>query len=57
MADRPNALTSHEVTLRYLPGITTAHRVKFGSRILPIAGFRNVDERNRVLELDCTEGA
>jgi len=57
VADRPNALTSHEVTLRYLPGITTAHRVKFGSRILPIAGFRNVDERNRVLELDCTEGA
>lgn len=54
--ERSVSLGTHEVTLRYVAGLTTSHRLKFGSRYLLIAGIVNMDEENRVLELDCTEG-
>lgn len=53
------ASTTHKVTLRYDPdlaAINAAWRVLFGSRVLVIDGVNNVDERNKTLELLCTEG-
>lgn len=48
-------ITSHLVTIRYLSGVTTACRVKFGSRVFNVRGVGNVDERNRTLLLACEE--
>jgi len=56
VADRSVPLGTHEVTMRYFSGLTTDHRLKFGTRYLSIAGIVNVDEANRLYELDCTEG-
>ena len=47
---------SHRVTLRHRSGVTTAMRVKFGSRILNIRSVINAEERDRALELLCEEG-
>lgn len=56
-ADKAQAVTTHKVRFRYVSGITTAMRVKFGSRVLTINGIVNPDERNIELQLDCTEVA
>lgn len=45
-----------EIDMRYLPGITAALRVLYGTRIFEILGINNVDERNRELILTCKEG-
>jgi SPP1 family predicted phage head-tail adaptor len=44
-----------KVRCRYLTGILTTHRVLFGTRILAINAVINLDERNRELNLMCTE--
>lgn len=49
------AEASHEVELRYLPGLTPKMRFKFGMRILDIGFIRNVEERNRQLLVDVVE--
>tara|TARA_Y100000310_G_scaffold329295_1_gene398871 strand:+ start:549 stop:896 length:348 start_codon:yes stop_codon:yes gene_type:complete len=46
---------THEIRMRYRPGITQAMRVKFGTRVLNILGVRNIDERNEELVLRCEE--
>ncbi|MGE4043320.1 MAG: phage head closure protein [Acetobacteraceae bacterium] len=46
-----------KVRMRYLPGLTTAHRIRFGSRLLNIREVLNIEERNIVHELICDEGA
>lgn len=53
------ASTTHKVTLRYdadIAAIDASWRVLFGTRVLVIDGVNNVEERNRTLELLCTEG-
>lgn len=51
---------THVVTVRYqsdLESLTGKDRVLFGSRTFNIVGLpRNIDERNRVLAMDVTEG-
>lgn len=50
---------SHRVTVRYctdIAAIDNSWRVVFEGRYLPIEGVRNLDERNRTLELVCIEG-
>lgn len=47
---------THKVTIRYLDGVTSDMRVKFGERYLQIKGIRTVDERKRFIELACEEG-
>ena len=50
---------SHRVTVRYcaeIGAVDNSWRVVFEGRYLPIEGVRNLDERNRTLELVCIEG-
>ena len=47
---------THQVRIRYLPGVTSAMRVVFNGRILEIvAPPINKDERNVMLEMLCRE--
>lgn len=59
-AAQKQASTTHLVTIRYgsyVSGIDASWRVMFGSRIFTIdAPPRNIDERNKQLDLLCTEG-
>jgi SPP1 family predicted phage head-tail adaptor len=50
------ARLSHRVTMRWLPGLEASMRVLFGSRPFNIRWIRNLDERNRWIELLCEEG-
>jgi SPP1 family predicted phage head-tail adaptor len=54
-AGQQNAMRTHQVTIRYCPGIDETCRVLFGSRALVIVGVRNLDEKNVTLMLDCVE--
>ena len=47
---------THRVRLRHRSDVTTAMRVKFGTRIFNIRAVINPDERDRLLELLCEEG-
>lgn len=47
------AETTVKVTIRYLPGITPDHRLKFRGRIYDIQSIINTEERNQELELMC----
>lgn len=47
---------THKVGIRYLSGVTSDMRVKFGTRYLQIKGIRILDERKRFMELACEEG-
>lgn len=54
-AQTAQAETSHKITLRYLPWLTVFHRIKFADRYFLIESIRNIDERNREMELRCIE--
>lgn len=43
--------TTHRVRIRYRPGLTAAHRLKFGDRILHIDSVVDPQERHRELEI------
>jgi len=47
--------TTHVVVLRYLAGVTTKHRIQFGTRTFEILAALNPGERNRQLNLECRE--
>ena len=51
------AVTKHTVTIRYRPGVTPKHRLKFCGRVLSIAGVIDVEERNVELQILCSEAA
>lgn len=40
-------VVTHKVGMRYLPGVTTAHRIKFGSRYFDIKSVIIVQEKQR----------
>jgi SPP1 family predicted phage head-tail adaptor len=48
---------SHEVTIRYRPGVHTGQRLVFDGRIFRIRAILNPEERNRFLKILCEEGA
>jgi len=54
-AQQTQAKTTHTVTIRYRPGITTDCRVIFSSRIFQIDAIQNPAESNRYLILLCSE--
>lgn len=63
-ADQTVATSSHVFTVRYLPSDTPGvplirpeHRLNFKGRIFNIDFINNVDERNRQLDVFCTEDA
>lgn len=55
-AEAAQSEVSHRVTLRYRAAITAAMRVNYGGRYFNIRAVRNINERDDVLILDCTEG-
>ena len=46
---------SHEIALRYLPGVLPAMRFREDARVFHIVSVINVDERNRWLKCLCEE--
>lgn len=46
---------SHEIVLRYRPGIEPAMRLRLGARVFEIAAVINIDERNRWTRCLCVE--
>src|SRR5262245_40462348 len=49
------AQATHIVTTPYLSGVTTKTEVVFGTRVFRVADVTNPDERNRELQLMCSE--
>ena len=54
-AGQLKASSSTTMTIRYYSGLTTRHRVKFGSRIFGITGIQVDSEVKRFQKLTCTE--
>ena len=54
-ADRLAGRVSHEVSLRYRPGVQPAMRFRKDARLFHILSVINVDERNRWLKCLCEE--
>ena len=54
-AGQVNAQQLILVNIRYQAGITPKMRVLYGARTFEIMAVRNVNERNRELELTCLE--
>ncbi len=50
------ARISHSIRIRYRAGITVGMRVLFGTRAFNIRAVKNVDERNRWLDIMADEG-
>src|SRR4051812_15348564 len=48
---------THKITLRYRTGVTTAKRLRWGSRILQIKEAINIDEANEWLRVMAVETA
>lgn len=49
------ASVTHRVRLRYVAGVNSKMRVKYGSRYFRILEVKDLEERNRELELLCEE--
>lgn len=47
---------THKIYVRYRSDIRPEYRIKYESRIFQIKNIINIDERDRWLELTCTEG-
>ena len=54
-ADRLAGRVSHEVSLRYRPGVQAAMRFRKGARLFHIVTVINVEERSRWLKCLCEE--
>lgn len=44
-----------KITIRYQSGITPDMRIKYGSRYFDIQAIQNIEERNRMIEMQCIE--
>lgn len=47
--------STHVVRIRYRSGVTTRHRILWGSRVLGIVNARDLDGRRRELWISCLE--
>ena len=59
IAAQLHASTTHKIVIRYqsaLSALTASWRILWGTRAFDITERRNLDERNRTLELICVEG-
>lgn len=55
-AQQFNSEVTHSVVIRYRAGVNDRQRVKFGARYFTVHYVRNIEERNREIELLCSEG-
>lgn len=46
---------THKIRIRYQSGITSKNRILFGARVFNIVSILNFEERNKVLDMLCTE--
>jgi SPP1 family predicted phage head-tail adaptor len=46
----------YKMTIRYIAGVTTKHRVLFGTRTFNINRVNNINEADEYIELYATEG-
>ena len=54
-ASQSQSEVTHRVLLRYMAGIETEMRIRYGKRILEIVSVRDVNERHEYLQLLCRE--
>ena len=54
-ADRLAGRITHEIALRYRPGVVPAMRFRKGARLFHILSVIDVDERKRWLKCSCEE--
>lgn len=52
---RMNSSTTHNIRIRYTPGITSKMKINFNDRVFDIQGILNPDEKNQWLDLVCDE--
>ena len=52
-----NSAVATRIRIRYRSGIDATMRVKFGTTIYSIEAVINLEERNRELQLMCSQGA
>lgn len=55
-AEAVQSEVTHQVVMRYRPGVTAKLRVAYGSKIFDIQNVLDENERHRMLTLLCTEG-
>ena len=55
LAQQVQADVTHRIVMRYGPVVTPKHRLMFDGRYFDIRAVLNREERNRELELICTE--
>ena len=55
LARQRQSSMTHEITIRYYPGLTPADRIEFGSRVFNIESITDPDERNRTLTISAIE--
>ena len=55
-SEKFNSEVTHKIKMRYLGGLTSKMRIKFGTRYFNILSVININERNRELHLMCAEG-
>ncbi len=48
--------TTHKIYIRHRNDVKTNYRISYDQRIFNIKSILNIDERNRFIELTCTEG-
>lgn len=55
-AGRLEGQQRYTVRIRYYSGLTTKHRLLWGSTALQVRDIRNPDEHRRYMDLDCEAG-
>lgn len=55
-AMRRDATVTHRALMRYRPDVVALHRLAFRGSVYQILAVRNLEERNRWLELDLQSG-
>jgi len=56
-AMQEQTVISHRIRVRYRPGVSTAMRIKYGTKLFNITSVVNVGSENRMLDILCQEVA
>lgn len=55
LARQRQSSITHEIMIRYYPGLATTDRIELGTRVFNIESITNPDERNRSLTINAIE--
>lgn len=56
-AQQVQSQVNTKITIRYQSGVTPDMRIQYGSRYFDIQSIMNIEERNRMIEMQCIERA